>query len=159
MPDAPGTKAWVAPTRAMLNSYLQNALLVKLDTGDLAAGQTDRFTQAQLDVTAEVRSTIASFEFGYLLSATPQSVPPELVRTTCYLIILAMNNACPELVLDDKQRRLFERAYAWADDYASGVKKPSVPPDAEAQAVQSSPDAVVVECRPRQFTDEGLAGL
>lgn len=155
----PGTVAWKVVTLNMLRSYLQEGLVSVLNTKDLAAGQTDRFTQAMTDVSAEVRNAIASFKYGYQLSATPNSVPPELVRTTCYLIILAMQASCPEVVLDKDKRSIFEKAYDWQDEFLDGTRKPSLPPDPEAQATQGLPPVEVVSSFERLCSDDQLRGL
>jgi len=151
---------WTTITLQKLASYLENGLLTPLNSKDLAAGQTDRFTQAMTDVTNEIRQILQSSpNGGYTISATPNAVPPELVRPACYMVLLAMQASCPALVIDKDKRSIFEKAYTILDDYRAGKLRPSYPADPAASDVQSTPDAEVVRGHCPVATYHGLRGL
>lgn len=157
--SATGTTTWVTIALADLASYLESGLLTPLNTKDLASGQTDRFTKAMTDVVAEVRATIQSSKQGFAVSATANSVPPELKRATCCQIILAMQAACPALVVEKDKRKILEDAVSAIEDVRKGDLRPSNPPDPQVSDVQGFPSAEVVRGREYSVTDCSMRGL
>ena len=120
--------AWITITLTDLNDYLVAAQVNALNTSALAAGQTDRFTRLMADMVARVRVKIESCPRNQV-SATPQTVPPELKWAACYLIIEAMQAAVPGLALTDGQRNLITRAHEQLMHIANGAEGVSLPPD------------------------------
>ena len=87
----------------MLGSYLEAGLVSQLNTKDLLAGQSDRFTQSMVDVTNRFRGAIQAPPRMMTVSATANSVPPEVVGDVCRCILAAMQASCPAIVLEKDQ--------------------------------------------------------
>jgi hypothetical protein len=159
-----GTVPWVTLTVANLNTYLEASVLSVLQTKDLAAGQTDRFTQAMLDVTAKIRARIQSVP-GCVVSATVNSVPPELVDVAVKLILLAIQAAYPALGLTKDQLTDFNKAWKELDTLQSkdGKQPPilsvSMPPDPLVNTVQGVPRPAVIHSTRRQYQAHTLRGI
>lgn len=151
---------WTTIALTDVATYLENGILMPLNTKDLAAGQTDRFTKAMTDVTNEVRETLQSSpNGGFTISATANSVPAGLKRATCYMIILAMQASCPGLLIDKDKRAIFERAYDVLDLYRAGELRPSTPTDPATNDGQQPPSAEVVRGHCPIVTGCSMRGL
>lgn len=153
-----GTNPWVVVALSDLQSYLESGVLTPLNTKDLAVGQTDRFTRAMTDVTAIVRATIQS-KNGYVVSGTPNSIPPELKAATCCMILLAMSASCPGLTIEKERRTVYENTAKTLALVTSGALRPSMPTDPQAPDVQAMPSAEVVSSRRPEATGWQLRGL
>lgn len=156
---------WTVPALLNLATYIEQGVLEVANTKDLASGQSDRFTQAAIDVTAMVRSRIQSVP-GYVVSATYDnsgkigSVPPELMTYTCQLILLAMQAAYPGLGLSKEQQEQFRKAQDFIDGIKTGCDyRPTLPPDPMATSVQQSAPVVVVRVNPRAVTGRSMSGI
>jgi hypothetical protein len=158
-----GTVSWMVPSLQNLTSYLEWGYLNVLNSKDLAPGQTDRFTQAMLDVTADIRATIQSSKWGFVVSGTPNSIPPELSGIAARLIILAMFGNCPDILIDkDKIGSYVKRLdvdQKWKKELLDGTMRPSNPPDPQASDVQGYPAATVVQGNYPRVTPWSMRGL
>ena len=71
------------------------------------------------DITAQVRAAIWNNQ-GITLSSDPSLIPPELMATTCHLIIEALQSRIPTLELSDDQVRNADNARAFLNRIADG---------------------------------------
>lgn len=154
--------AWTVPTLAMLSTYIEASLVNKANSADLQSGQTDRFTQANVDVTAEIRNAIGRVP-GFQNSATANSVPPELMRRTCWLIIGAMQSAYPGLALSKDQLKEVNDARKFIETIGTKENpwRPTMPNDPQtASDVQGTPMAAVVrQGTKRTITSHSMKGV
>ena len=86
--------AWITISLTDLNDYLVGAQVNALNSSALASGQSDRFTRVMTDMVNRIRTKIEGCPRNFI-SATALTVPPELKWVACYLIIEAMQAACP----------------------------------------------------------------
>lgn len=149
---------WIQIALADLNSYLEASLVVKLNSADLAPGQADRFTVAMEDVTNEFRARIGSFP-GMVVSATANSVPPELKRHCCQLILLAMQYTCPGIVIEKELRTEFGKNWDVFKEIKKGELRVSNPPDPQAVNQQIYAPATTIRTQHRQATAHKLRGV
>jgi hypothetical protein len=112
--------AWIVITAAHLNDYSAGAKVNALRTAALAGGQADPFTNVSADVIARVRAQIGSNKTNQL-SATANSVPPDLKTHTCWLIIQAMQGRLPGLKLTDDEKEMVKKA----EDYLAKWQRES----------------------------------
>ncbi len=152
------TISWVTITAADLKDYMVAAQVSALQTAALGAGQADPFNTIMPDVVARVRAKIASCE-GNILSATPNSVPPELRMFTCHLILEGMQARLPGLKLTDEQKTIIEDAKRQLDRIADCDDEVSTPTDPAEPAIQSGAPAEIVTKSTRQRKPSQLAGL
>lgn len=99
---------WITLTTADIDDYLVGAQVGALRTAALSAGQSDPVAEAIADITAEIRNYIRSCPIN-VLSLTPGTIPPELKRHACALIIEAAQPRL-KLKLSDDQRTAAENA-------------------------------------------------
>lgn len=150
---------WIVPQMINLAVYCEYGKLVVINKQDLAAGQADRFTQAMVDVTATIRSRIQSVP-GFVVSATANSIPGELMSQACQLILVMMQAAYPALGLTKDQVELFSQAQKFIDSIkADGDYRPTMPPDPMSVSIQGVPSAIVVRSSPRAITARSMAGI
>ena len=162
-PSTIGSEQWVGIQLLDLVQYLEWGYLVICNTRDLAPGQPDRFTRAAADVIMEVRQTIQSFLYGFSVSATPMTIPPELKRAACYMILSAMVTATPGMFADElglKNRlKEWEQGAKTLQLVREGKLRPSTPPDPAAPSVQQSPAASVIRHTHRTVTAHSMRGI
>ncbi len=154
---------WTNITKVMLGSYLEAALVAKLDTKDLLPQQLDRFTQAMTDVTNEFRGRLQAPPRLMVVSATANSVPPELVGHVCRCILAAMQTSCPAIVLEKAQVDALRKSWEVFDVIAKGnfpITMPSDPAAGGQMQGQPAPATIVcVDTSRRTVTMEKMRGL
>jgi len=100
---------WQIITIADLEDYLLAPQLAAIRTAALAPGQDDPVERAIQDVVIEVRNRVAQCGTN-TISPTAGTIPPELVRHACYLILEAAQGRIPSLSLEDFQVRMANEA-------------------------------------------------
>jgi len=100
---------WQTITTADLEDYLLAPQLAAIRTAALAAGQGDPVQRAIADIIVEVRNRVAQCNTNKV-SPTVGTIPPELVRHACYLILEAAQGRIPSLALEDFQVRSADEA-------------------------------------------------
>jgi hypothetical protein len=151
--------AWIVIAATDLNDYLVGAQVNALRTAALAAGQADPFNAVMPAVAARVRAEVQGCKTNQI-SATANSVPPDLKRETVLLILEAMQTRLPSLKLTEDQRSQIDRAY----DYLKRIARCEVPisqPDdpLSPSNVQKGGDAELVTKTDRVATRAKLDGL
>jgi hypothetical protein len=150
---------WIVITANDLNGYLVAAQVAALRTAATAVGQTDRFAEVMPDVVKRIRKKIESCTRNQL-SATPNSVPPELKTAACILTIQAMQAGIPGLKLTDEQRTMIETAESDLRDIAACKMVVSQPTDPLVPSeAQTSGTIQMVNKPTRHATRTKLAGL
>lgn len=121
--------AWLTITPADLDAYLVGAQVAALRESALADGQADPFTVIAPDVIARIRNKVKSCQRNKL-SATPNTVPPELKTQAVCLILVAMQTRLSiALRLTDEQKRQADRAEQELDQVMRGDLVVSLPDD------------------------------
>jgi hypothetical protein len=147
---------WIAITAADLNDYLVAAQVSALRTAGKAATQTNR-DQVFTDVIQRIRRKI---ENHYILSATANTIPPELRTMACYIIIGALQPSIPGLSLTDDQKRQIETAESDLNRIADGKDAVSEPTDPlTPPETQKNAGVEIVKTPCPQVTREKLRGL
>ena len=142
-----------------LQPYLVADQVTALNTSALGSGQSDRFDEVVATIVTRVRNKIASCRSN-VLSATPNSVPPEAVWIACWLIIEAIQPGIPGLAFTEDQVRLLKKAEKDLDAMAACELAVSAPEDPlEPSGVQGSGGVAIVSNVKRKVTRETLSGL
>lgn len=151
---------WIVPSIVNCATYCEYGKLLVVNKQDLAPGQADRFTQAMVDVCGLIRSRIQSVP-GFVVSATANSIPPELVPEAVQLIMVAMQAAYPALGLTKDQVELFSQAQKRINAIGSkgDMYRPTMPPDPMSASVQGFPPANVVRRTRRAITARSMSGI
>jgi len=148
---------WITIAVTDLNDYLVAAQVNALRTAALASGQADPFTNVMRDVIAEVRFKIQSCPANKL-SATAYTIPPELKKTACYLILESMQNRIPALKLTEDQKGQVDRAVAQLNRIADCRDKITQPTDPiGTDATASSTPSIIA--KPLSFTRINQDGI
>jgi hypothetical protein len=153
--------AWVTVAASDLDTYLTGIKVDALQTAALSAGQTDPFIDAHVDVIARIRNKIKSCS-NYVVSATANTIPPELKSAACWLILEAMNarvGLSRGIQLTEDQKTLIKK---FEDDLTAISKCDlvvSTPTDPEENNVQAGPPMVVISSSPRVCTRASMNGL
>lgn len=157
---------WTTITLQMLGSYLEAELVTTLNTKDLLAGQSDRFTQAMTDITNKVRSVIQAPPRLMAVSATANAVAPELVGDVCKLILAAMQASCPAIVLEKDQVSALNKSWKMFEPegpIAKGIFPLTMPSDPQPaggmQGLPAPASVVHVNDHHRQCTMRRFHGL
>lgn len=130
-----------------------------LRTAALAGGQADPFTNVSADVIARVRAQIGSNKTNQL-SATANSVPPDLKTHTCWLIIQAMQGRLPGLNLTADEKEMVKKAEDYLANVASGKFLVLTPTDPQGTSpLEMGAAAEVVSDTTRTATRAKLDGL
>lgn len=108
---------WITLTPADIDDYLVGAQVAALRTAALSAGQSDPVDEAITAITSEIRNYIRSCPSN-VLSLTPGTIPPELKRHACALIIEAAQPRL-KLKLSDDQRTAADNARKLLDKIAA----------------------------------------
>ena len=127
---------WIIITADQLNDYSVAAKVNALRTAALKAGQADPFDAVMPDVVAAVRMQIQSCASNQV-SATANSIPPELKSHVCWLIIQAMQARLPGLKLSDEEKDMVKKADRYMEKVASCEYKVSAPEEASDEVVQA----------------------
>ncbi|MEO0510555.1 MAG: hypothetical protein AAF065_11925 [Verrucomicrobiota bacterium] len=153
------SKAWIVLTTADINDYLVGAQANALRTAALATGQEDPLAEAIVDISAEIRNNIRACSSN-VLSATEGSIPPELKRHACALIIEAAQPRI-KLKLSDDQKDAAENARKLMLRIASCNYPISEPIDPQTQPTDqgSGNRFQVASSRPRIAKGSDLDGL
>jgi hypothetical protein len=149
--------AWAIITTADLNHYLVAAQVTALRTAALGAGQTDPFNEVMPTVTARIRSICSTN--GRVISATANSVPPEVKDIACYLILEELQTRLPGLKLTEEQVRQTENGRDYLKQIARGEAVISDPLDPITPPVQAGGAIKIITSRERIATRETLKGL
>lgn len=151
--------AWVTITTSDLNDYLVAAQASALRTAALAAGQTDPFGRVMPDIIQRIRLKIQSCP-GNQVSATANTIPPELKWAACYLIIEALQARMPTLKLTEEQRTQVERAVSQLDRIADCKDTVTIPDDPlGTPTTQLGGNVEIVKKTDRRATRDSMAGL
>lgn len=158
-----GTKPWVVLTQNDVLPYCVQDQKNRLEILNTQQGE-DPFTAVMPDVAAEVRTAIASNPAN-TLSATANSIPPELKRTMIWLLIetlaVQFSNGAPltpaQTTQVEKAHETLERVSNWkleSQRTNGGGFYISQPDDPETTAAQSArPAATVILTDPGQDTN------
>lgn len=151
--------AWITIAVTDLNDYLVGAQVNALRTAALASGQADPFNAVMPAVAARVRAEVQGCKTNQI-SATANTVPPDLKRETIMLILEAMQARLPTLKLTEDQQRQIERAY----EYLRRVAKCEVPIEQPSDPlspsnVQQGGGIEVASKTDRIATREKMSGL
>lgn len=119
---------WVTIAVSDLNDYLVAAQVTALRSAALASGQADPFANVMRDVVNEIRFKVQSCAANKL-SATPLTIPPELKKFACYLILESMQGRIPALKLTEDQKTQAERAVTQVNRVADCRDKVTQPDD------------------------------
>ncbi|MEW6306184.1 MAG: hypothetical protein AB1705_22185 [Verrucomicrobiota bacterium] len=149
---------WITLTAEDLNDYLAAPQVSALRTAALAAGQGDPFDEIMPDVVSRERLKIESCARNRL-SATPNSIPPELKWAACYLILEAMQLRIPTLRLTKDQQAQAMRAVDELNRVAACKDVVTAPDDPLEPSSQRGGQIEVVRKSKGLATRESLAGL
>lgn len=154
------TVAWQRIEVEDLNDYLVSVKMDALREVALANGQDDPFEAVMPDVVARIRNKIKSNRTNRV-SATTNTVPPELFTCACYLIIEAMNSRLPanSVRLTEDQKEIIRKCERDLTDVVSGSLVISAPTDPEDVDVQAGGAAQVVTSSTRVCTRSKMNGL
>lgn len=161
-----GSVAWVVLIQDDLYPYLVGAQVNALRTAALSTSspvQGDPFLAVYPDVAKEVRTAIASNPMNRL-SATANSVPPELKRVTVWLTLEAMQGRLTGLNFSDHQKDQIkdakdklEKIRLWTSKLWWAISEPSDPETDPSQEI--GPSASIVNSETRLLTRESLHRL
>jgi hypothetical protein len=149
--------AWVVITKADLNNCNIAAVNDALSEEALAEGQADPFDDVMHARADYVRNRICG---RVTLSATPYSVPPELLIQATWIVLetmIARLGLALELTKD--QLGMITRAYKDLDIAGTEDLPISAPDDAAAADVQQQGGIRVVSKRTRTITGRTMDGL
>jgi hypothetical protein len=149
---------WIVMTEEDLNDFLVGAQVNALRTAALATGQSDPFENIMPAIAQRIRLKIASCTRNRL-SATPDSIPPELKWIAAYLIIEAMQGRIPSLRLSDDQKSQVSEARKQLDRIADCKDVVSEPVDPEESVAQQSGGISLVSSTERAATRTKMNGL
>lgn len=149
--------AWTTISSDDLNHYLVAAQVSAMRSAALGAGQADPFTEVMPTVIARIRAICSTN--GKVISATANSVPPELKDIACYLILEELQTRLPGLVLTDEQRRQTDNGRDYLKQIARGDALVSDPLDPITPPVQQGAPIKVITSRTRLATRDTLKGL
>lgn len=149
---------WISIASADVNDYLNGPQISALRSVALAGGQADPFTNIMGAVIDRIRNKLKP---RFQVSATAQTVPPELKQIACLLIIEQMSARLPQLKLTDDQKTLIKDAKDELKliDQNEGSVTITAPSDAAAQDYQESTKVQVVTQTTRVATRDTLKGL
>lgn len=150
---------WIVITVEDLNAYLVAAQVAALRTAALGAGQADPFSVVLPDVAARIRAEIQGCRTNEV-SATPNSIPPELKSYACHLILEAMQTRIPGLHLTVEQKTQANEARKYLARIARCEVPVAQPADPlEPGGVQRGGIIQVATKTTRRATRSSLSGL
>lgn len=135
---------WIHLSTADIEDYLIAAQLQALRNQALGDTQDDPVTQATLDITQRVRAEVASCPRNRI-SATLESIPPELKVSAIALIIEAAQSRIPYFGMTEEQARNADNARALLERVAAGTFAITQPSDPHDNSTLSSGGSVSVE--------------
>lgn len=150
---------WIVIAAADLNDYAVGAKLNAARTAALAAGQADTFAAVMADVAGSSRQKFRSG--GYKVSATANSIPPELKGQICWLVIEKLVVRLGRgLALSEDEKTLVKDAKDDINKVADGKLDISAPADPEATpSIQDGGRLPSVGTRTRSHTREDQDGM
>lgn len=149
---------WITLTVADLRAYLVGAQITALQTAALGSGQSDPVEDIIDEIVGGVRLAIASCDHN-VLSATADSIPPELKAEACALIIEAAQPRL-KLKLSDDQKDAANNARRKLERIAECKLKVSTPADPETtETAQKNNGVSVVKSRPQKAGPTDMSGL
>ena len=150
---------WQTITIPDLEDYLLAPQLAAIRTAALAPGQDDPVERAIQDVVIEVRNRVAQCGTN-TVSPTAGTIPPELVRHACYLILEAAQGRIPSLTLEDFQVRMADEARRIMREVGKCDFKITQPSDGITPTdVISGGGAAIIKGRNRPYSREALKRL
>lgn len=151
--------AWIPITSADLAAYLVGAQVEALRSANLAEGQPDPFTAIAPNVIARVRNKVQSCPRNRL-SATPETVPPELKGQTIALLLVELQTRLSlALRLTPDQQDQARRAEKDLDQVMRGELVISLPDDPlDTETVQHGGPIQLVAAAPA-ITSRSLDSL
>jgi hypothetical protein len=150
--------AWIVIATTDLDDYLVGAQASAVRTAALAAGQSDTFASVMNDVALRIRSKISSCSTAQI-SATAQTIPPELKWAGVMLLIETLSGRIPSIKLTDDQKAMLSRAYTALDRVADCKDEVSTPLDPETPDVQRNSAVEVATSSTRTRTHALMKGL
>ena len=150
--------AWVVIAQTDLNDYLVSAQVDALAAAALAPGQTNPFARVMPDVMARIRAAIAGCQRNRV-SATANSVPPELKWAACLLTIEAMQTRVVGLVLTEEQKGMIRDAKDELKLIRECESVVVTPTDPVVPDVQRGGNIVVVTSSENEATPQQTSGL
>jgi hypothetical protein len=149
---------WITITVADLKAYLVGAQVTALQTAALASGQSDPVEDIIDEISGAMRLEIASCDDN-VLSATANSIPPELKAEACALIIEAAQPRL-KLKLSDDQKDAANNARRKLERIATCKLKVSTPADPETtETAQKKTGVSVVKSRTQKASPTNMGGL
>lgn len=149
---------WIVITVDDLDDYLVAAQMTALKSAALGSGQTNPFTRVMPDVASRIRAEIAA-SGKYQVSATANSIPPDLKTIACLMIIEAMQSRLPMLELSEDQRNLLRDGRDYLKRIAEGKVPVEMPDDAITPTVQAGGGIQVVGYSAKKTGRTNLSGL
>lgn len=150
--------AWITLTADDLKPIVVADQLEALRTEALAAGQADPFTEIAPSIVAKVRAYIASNPSNQV-SATAETVPPELKLDVAHLILAPMLGRLG-IALTDDQRKQVEIAHTTLIALRDQKLVVSKPLDPVAPDTQSPSGSESITPGPnRNYTRDSLDAL
>lgn len=149
--------AWINLVATDLEDYLVAAQVSAMRTAALGDSQGDPFDKVMPDVVRDMRRKIESCPRN-VLSATADSIPPELKKAACYLIIEALEGRLKLKVTED-QRKQIDKAEKQMERIADCKEVVTAPLDPEEHQGQQSGGVTVVNSTCREASRERLNGI
>lgn len=128
---------WLILTPSDLDDYLAAPQVAALRAAALGSGQTDPFLRVMPDVASRIRAEIQGCPRNRV-SATPQSIPPNLKSIACLLILEALQARIPGLSLTPEQKTLIADGRDYLKRIGRGQAPVEAPDDPEPSAIQPS---------------------
>jgi hypothetical protein len=147
---------WITLTVTDIDDYLVGALNSALRTAALSAGQDDPLAEIVTDISAEIRNYIRGCSTN-VLSATAGTIPPELKRHACALVIEAAQPRL-KLKLSEDQKTAAENARRLLDKIAAcnyPVTDPTDPESTPNDQGASTPKPSISQNRTHRTNADG----
>ena len=132
---------WSPLTPADL-SGIMTAAEAELSTASAAYGTPDRITPVLANLTAEIRSMIATWAPNSL-SAVAANIPPGFKAQALIIARWRVLTAIPDYAQDENRRKEYEAATAFFLQVAKGIIRPEPADDAIASTVPTEKPAGV----------------
>lgn len=150
---------WLTLTPQDIYDYLAAPQAQALQQSILATEQDDPLPTLISDICKQVRATLAANP-ALTLSATVDSIPPELKPATCALIIETAQTRIPGLLLNEDQKQLAREARILLQHAANGRFGITKPDDPESAGIYQTTSGIeVASKRNNPITRQHLRGL
>ncbi|MCE0484231.1 MAG: hypothetical protein LV479_08345 [Methylacidiphilales bacterium] len=153
------SEPWITLQSSDLNDYLVGPQASAVRTAALAAGQGDTWANVSTSIITFIRSKIRA-SLRNQVSATPNTIPPDLKDTAMALIVERLQTRIPQLKLSDDQVRNANNARKYLDQIANNEAVITAPPDPLIPDDQQRGTPItVVRSNPRELSRRTLRGL